>query len=1282
MNIKFKGEVQVDIFEEKNNERVLVDSKVYYNTCTESLLTMWFTMTLYNLFDAEIALSTEKIKSGQKGFTYLKYVNEAVSGGSGVGANPAILSQLGIDNTGTQVSGFPVVVGDEYISFKTIFTAPTVQRTIQNILLINKNTFTDINGFKVYAYLDLITPCYQNPGQQVQVTYNIYFPTSIPAGNYNERLISTAIKNHTSNVYRKRKSGSQVYEIGHTLNMVSQFQKPFSERRLFSEQNTNCTQSPTGKYFPASYVDNNVTYVEPMETPISLTFNDQIGNFYRSAHIPAVTSYSNHIPMLQQLYYTSTDDAVKRVFPKTNASTLPFIDPESVLTTPTMTATSDNTFNAADPYSFPQIYKVEMYNDGYNFKQRKTTGLIENTYKERAIALNYPSAIMNASTPVPDPQQYMWYETNYLTDQSKQFVFDQNATKIYRLSDTKVLFLKSSEMMVYDVVEDDAIMINYYCSNVTGIGLTHEFRQATPIFESAASPQGTMTFLVADKSTTTGGLYVVDISDIEDITVTKITSVPELDNPIHGVYLRNDVVYVAYRTDTSANGGLIKSTSVGPLWDPNDSLSWDTSINLGGTNASIQGAITSWANVNTIKVSENEDFIAFRSSAHNNVYVYDISLATTTNKGALASGGAVNNTKYGVEHYYDVTDTYVYYITGSASGKADTLKRVELSGATAETVLLGTDVNTNILTTVKINSDYYVLSSYRTSYVEGTPPSQVTYYDNNIIAVNVNSGSPLTTDDIISVSTNSSVWYELKNRQDMFKHSTLNRFESNSLMSNFPVYLGNGLICSINHVYYGTLGSTINATTFVVSYLPSPSEDPMHGIFETEMWDEYGWNSGWVLDDPNHKTIHATSEELINGIYVSFPEDAGDYVPGVDGKYYLIYACDGIFKFNHHKVTIPPPRVMLSSENTYSTTTTIPSTNTFVVRDLEVGSIRTRPSAPNTTWYRDGKGTANPDTYICDIPFANYGAPTVTFDNSNSRLLCTGHQFEDRDIVRIVLGTGATIPTGLNTTTDYYIRVIDDNYITLTTSQGTLVTFTTNGSGTISLQPKYMTLTCKPYADVLSFSTPTYYGLSLSTLYCLITTDKNTDRWTTQIQVGGDPTIPAPVISSVQNLKDEGGNTLSLFKFKYNIFTSQLEIYIVNDSRVSEANQVEVLVRTISMLSSQYLKIENGGVYDMRLTIPHVSSHIIVPVGDSNLLTGFYNENFFKVTTWKYTDNYINIEQPSSPPEFYPSNFLSSTGPSTSVTSAYVAAGTGLIFFSLADAGKDVEINLNWVETF
>jgi len=135
--------------------------------------------------------------------------------------------------------------------------------------------------------------------------------------------------------------------------------------------------------------------------------------------------------------------------------------------------------------------------------------------------------------------------------------------------------------------------------------------------------------------------------------------------------------------------------------------------------------------------------------------------------------------------------------------------------------------------------------------------------------------------DLLYVSLNSPATFRLFNSAGTVVHEwTMRSYSGGNQRGGF---LGNTLGGTSNIVFYQYLGNGIalcRGQAENVNYAPWVLYAQFEGI-DSLLWRQYGWNgSAWILDNANARTTHSTTEDLINGVTVSFTTTgaAGDYV--------------------------------------------------------------------------------------------------------------------------------------------------------------------------------------------------------------------------------------------------------------------------------------------------------------------------------------------------------------------------------------------------------------------
>ena len=98
---------------------------------------------------------------------------------------------------------------------------------------------------------------------------------------------------------------------------------------------------------------------------------------------------------------------------------------------------------------------------------------------------------------------------------------------------------------------------------------------------------------------------------------------------------------------------------------------------------------------------------------------------------------------------------------------------------------------------------------------------------------------------------------------------------------------------------------------------------------------------------------------------------------------------------------------------------------------------------------------------------------TATFANATDLITSAGHGLSNGDVVQFT-NSGGALPTGISALTNYYIinATTDTFQVTATPASTTAVNFTTDGTGTNSVNLKGKTIECEEFAHlVVSYNT-------------------------------------------------------------------------------------------------------------------------------------------------------------------------------------------------------------------
>ena len=110
-------------------------------------------------------------------------------------------------------------------------------------------------------------------------------------------------------------------------------------------------------------------------------------------------------------------------------------------------------------------------------------------------------------------------------------------------------------------------------------------------------------------------------------------------------------------------------------------------------------------------------------------------------------------------------------------------------------------------------------------------------------------------------------------------------------------YLGKGIyLCYSDQGVDNNASNSFRRSVQYMLNMFGGSAEPLAGDFQFDVWESYGWDgSSWVLGNPNSRLTHATSEALLDGLTLSFSDDAPS--PSfADTDYYLFGVYDGVMK--------------------------------------------------------------------------------------------------------------------------------------------------------------------------------------------------------------------------------------------------------------------------------------------------------------------------------------------------------------------------------------------------
>ena len=147
---------------------------------------------------------------------------------------------------------------------------------------------------------------------------------------------------------------------------------------------------------------------------------------------------------------------------------------------------------------------------------------------------------------------------------------------------------------------------------------------------------------------------------------------------------------------------------------------------------------------------------------------------------------------------------------------------------------------------------------------------------------------------------------------------------STYVMSSLMITFENG-VCVTHGSASNTSYSTNAYTVYKMCNDPIDQNESLNGY-----WIDYGWNgTDWVEGNSNSKVVHTTTEDLIDGLEISFTNNAGGN-SFVSGDWYDIYLYDGILKDDATSTDLSTGIIMCAND-IVTLSGTIPASNIGVV---------------------------------------------------------------------------------------------------------------------------------------------------------------------------------------------------------------------------------------------------------------------------------------------------------------------------------------------------------------
>lgn len=777
-------------------------------------------------------------------------------------------------NLGTGLIGDPW-----YTEFQQTFGPPASTIDINTIGLTSSTSVPADGGVAVDAFTKLGATCQQTTIETLIVFYRVQF-------------LQEAGREFT----RQRSFGfSQTYGLGNSSNrhptllaftwMPTVYQVPGGaatsvisgiqgEDQLlqFGYSNGDGVDNgeESGSIFGDKFTTNTAVFARRF--PQSGAIADQIGRVRGTAVLGADVGMNNTswiFPWYQKLL-PENEGFVQNIYSHSPAADKPFFDPLTIPTTDGTLAINSSGWTQPD---FPNMFRIEITSTGavgvgeYKFRRRRLVGGFEgNTYLSRS------------------DRHPVFTSNNFAVVQGHN-VFPSNSDYGYPWT-----------------VVDETFLI---CPDPTGIIVINPVTGESRAFDATNAP-----------GFTTGAAF--NATSIEDVEYDELSDTIWFACEDTGIYSINDpwgaTPTIAFYDATTFGGGLTLTNNA-------------YTITLGQDTGS--GYRKIWAIVNGALVTSSDNGTTWDA--------YDNTTVTSFTQATLNANWARAMKIKG--HPTDVTDPLlIHYDTGGSTGLGFQRTLIDWWTPAGDVVSISYGANETALNTTAEPLNNRLL--YRNQW--GVSPNDGDWWGTNTSGQwtgDSDAGVPF----LLQFGTNSSSWtfFNTPSGNNLPSSTTgtpggtcLNLFFTTDdvgadaalclttggdllvmkaggtfdLIQDLQAISGTvdgglGDIYNGFRVYFDGLGIFIGAdlddsfgTQNSRIWQVGDATNPL-GLtnYEHLLWEDYGWDgANWVLGNPNSKTIHASSDALIDGLTISF-DDSGATQTFVSGDYFTTGVVDGIW---------------------------------------------------------------------------------------------------------------------------------------------------------------------------------------------------------------------------------------------------------------------------------------------------------------------------------------------------------------------------------------------------
>jgi len=762
-----------------------------------------------------------------------------------------------------------------YVEYQQTFSPPGADRDI-NAIGVTNNTISN-NAITVDAWTHLSTTCTQTTVETLIVFYRVQFLANTGSRYHRQRQYGMA------QFYGFNTEQLQFpYETSHypLANMFDGIE-PGAHVSGVSGQGLIIQpgrEEPTAEHGPASTFEN--AYFAKRFTH-SAVIADTIGQIRGSIKYKKNSSTKGRAYWWNNLLPPGTGK-VQNIYSHSSAATKPFFDPGTIPTTDGTLAINSGAWTDPD---YPFLYRIDITGSGavgagtYKFRRRRQLGFTDNNYLSRGLGVHGFNKRNEGTYGILGP-------ADNINNSRCANTSGSNRGEVVHVYNNRWIFVAdNSSVVFFDIISGKAIQFNsttFGAFTPTDIG-QYEYDELSD------------TVWVSCEST---GIYSINdplgspTVTFHDITGATGTIVGPLANQAYAIDL--GLSQTTHRTVWAfVQGALVKSTDNGSTWVAHDS----TSAGVTFTEAYVEA---NWNRVGAIRCHKTH------ADEQMMIYYQD----GTTQSSAPAAYATWWDTVNDWNRPWSATETMTRLFSQTAGFNAENRRCCHR--------MLGMSPNDERFAFCG------VISTGHPSVSQNNTPVWLTYGQGAAGMTDSDSGlsnggrTPQTDSGGGNISTNhiefgtddagnDFIWFANEGESDLWacvQTGGVVKVQELSSYTGVPVpdipvaaytdgflaYLGNGLFLLSDNT-----NNSSKEERAVVHMPISASGEPLgQSNYENEEWETYGWTgSAWALGNAGSKTIHSSTDALIDGLTISF-DDAGATQTFVATDYFTAGIMDGV----------------------------------------------------------------------------------------------------------------------------------------------------------------------------------------------------------------------------------------------------------------------------------------------------------------------------------------------------------------------------------------------------